>query len=95
MAVDVAEDNYVILKGTVHNVPTQVGGFFSRNGNTILIQRADFAGEIGIRGIKNFAKEFANSNGVKNIKIITAKRTTCAYPGKVQNFYFKFYKKEL
>ncbi|WP_442845064.1 RHS repeat-associated core domain-containing protein [Leeuwenhoekiella sp. H156] len=90
MAVDVAEDNYVIMSGTVHGVKTQVGGFFSRNGNTITINGADFAGEIGITGIRNFAREFANANGASNVIINTAKRTTGANPGKVQHFNFKF-----
>ncbi|WP_181899412.1 RHS repeat domain-containing protein [Flagellimonas nanhaiensis] len=90
MAVDIYEDNYVILQGSVHGKKTQIGGYFYRFGDKVIVEGADFAGEIGITGIRDLAREFAKSNGVKNVIINTGKRTTGAFPGKTQHFNFQF-----
>nr|WP_299213970.1 RHS repeat-associated core domain-containing protein [uncultured Allomuricauda sp.] len=90
MAMDVYEDNYAILQGSVHGTKTQIGGYFYKFGDKLIVEGADFAGEIGLRGIRDLAREFAKSNGVKNVIINTGKRTTGALPGKVQHFNFQF-----
>jgi len=65
----------------------EFGGNFSKSNGTLTIKNFDIDGaitnELGIRGIKDVVTDFGRQQGVNQVIIQGAKRTTGANPGKV------------
>ncbi|HEY9008473.1 MAG TPA: DUF6443 domain-containing protein [Ohtaekwangia sp.] len=65
----------------------EFGGNFSKSDGTLIIKNFDVDGAItnklGIRGIKNLITDFGRQQGVSQVIIQGAKRTTGANPGKI------------
>ncbi len=65
----------------------EFGGNFSKSSGTLTIKNFDIDGaltnKLGIRGIKDIVTEFGRQQGVKQVVIQGAKRTTGASPGKI------------
>lgn len=65
----------------------EFGGNFSKSNGTLTIKNFDIDGaltnKLGIRGIKDIVTDFGRQQGVNQVIIQGAKRTTGANPGKI------------
>ena len=65
----------------------EFGGNFSKSNGTLTIKNFDIDGaltnKLGVRGIKDIIIDFGKQQGVKQVIIEGAKRTTGAKPGRI------------
>ncbi len=90
----VAQDgNFNIYKTEVNGREVEFGGLFTKQDDVLTIDNFDIDGElvneVGISGLRQLSKDFAEDQGVTKI-IINGKRTTGANPGKTTKLEFDF-----
>ena len=67
----------------------EFGGNFSKSNGSLVIEKFDIddalTNKLGIRGLKDIITDFGKQQGVNQVIIQGAKRTTGANPGKIHS----------